>query len=143
MRFLPGTVGLTLLACASPTAHRTVVLDGAPVEIEIAFGETVAIQATPVLVRFVEVEQDSRCAADVVCVWQGTAGIELLLTDGSSPGETVVLHTGREPATVEFAGLALRLEEVTPYPERHDERIPLERYRARLLIESVGDDDAP
>ena len=46
--------------------------------IKIAFGETVT--AGNVILKFVEVLEDSRCPKDIVCVWAGRAKVKVAIS---------------------------------------------------------------
>ena len=81
----------------------------------LGLGETALVDG--LYVRFDAVAEESRCPADVVCVWMGNARVALATTTGGTRGwMPVVLNTGQEPRGVTVGGYALTLEELQPHP---------------------------
>ncbi|HVE79664.1 MAG TPA: hypothetical protein VNA89_12405 [Gemmatimonadaceae bacterium] len=70
-----------------------------------------------------DIESDSRCAVDVVCVWAGDAAVALRLDRGGQRAGTT-LHTTLEPKRVEYFGYDVALETVAP---PNDSRRPTEK----------------
>lgn len=66
-------------------------------------------------VWYVQLVAESRCPADVTCVWEGDAAVLLRAAAG---GHTIsdTVHTRLEPRTIAVAGYTLSLVEVHPYP---------------------------
>jgi hypothetical protein len=66
---------------------------------------------------------DSRCPADVVCVWMGDAAVRISAQAGrtSVDGE---LHTGLEPRSLSIGGYVVSLLGLTPYPGTGDSSTP-------------------
>jgi len=90
------------------------------------FGDALAI-------RFDAVTEDSRCPADVACVWEGNAQVALIV--GNSPEETAVLKLDSNPAfstEANHGGYLIRLIGLDPYP-RTDVAVP-DPYRATLEV---------
>jgi hypothetical protein len=70
-----------------------------------------------VQITFVEVRNDSRCAAEVVCAWAGNAEVVVLLQFPGAknlPPETV-LNTTLEPRSVGFAATQVTLDSLKPH----------------------------
>jgi hypothetical protein len=69
-------------------------------------------------VTFLRVLADSRCPADVICVWQGNAAIQLSVMRLGQPrtARRVVLNTGLEPFQAFVHEYRVTLSEVQPYP---------------------------
>jgi len=70
-----------------------------------------------VQVTFTKLVDESRCAANAICIWAGDASVALRFTkDGQS--QTVTLHTNSQggPTTTSFAGAEFRVIGLTPYP---------------------------
>ncbi len=97
-----------------------------PAVVVVQEGQRIALPAFEATLTFVEKTEDSRCAANVVCIWEGR--VKILLD---------VARSGQEPASFEMVGfvgaegnadakepgvvheaLSLRftLERVDPYP---------------------------
>jgi len=90
-------------------------------------GESAAIQSTGLQVSFREVVDDSRCPADVVCVWAGDAVVALEV--GSA---AVELRSNSAPET-SVGAYRIRLERVEPY-RYSDRAIAPGDYRAVLKV---------
>jgi hypothetical protein len=80
-------------------------------------------------IRFAAVAEDSRCPADVRCVWAGDARALFLLSRGGS----VELHTGVEPRSATIDGDTVTLRAVHPEP-RAGTSIPQASYSVDLLL---------
>ena len=94
-------------------------------------------------VRFDAVVEDLRCPREVLCVTAGTVQVGVTvaspnvrattyLLGGSTDDQGVLLPA---PAIV-HDGYTLRLEQVTPYPERADAPIPADGYSATFVVEA-------
>lgn len=82
-------------------------------------------------VFFDAVTEDSRCASDVVCVWEGRGQLRLVIRKGSE-SRTLLIST--VSPGIAF-GQTIRLIELSPYPAHADRRIDPRTYRATLIIE--------
>ncbi len=86
---------------------------------------------------FVDVSSDSRCPADVQCVWAGEAA---LLFEWTSPGRVtrvpLVAQPARGASTIP-GGFTLRLIELRPTP-RAGQAIAKSDYVATVVIEAAG-----
>ncbi len=89
-------------------------------------GQRIALSAHDATLTFVEKTEDSRCAANVVCIWEGRVKI---LLDVARSGQGSVSYelvgfvdvdgndSSSEPGLVhEALGLRFTLENVDPYP---------------------------
>lgn len=105
--------------------------------VDLPFGSNARLMGLDV--RFDGIEADSRCAADVQCIWAGEARAQLTVTPTGGTPASVVLsdHPAAEGATnrVVIAGVAFRLLVVKPYPQRAGEAIPDASYVIRILAE--------
>ncbi len=89
-------------------------------------GQRIALPAFDATLTFVEKTEDSRCAANVVCIWEGRVKILLDVArsgQGSATFELVgfVDADGNDPSSEpgvvhEALGLRFTLERVDPYP---------------------------
>jgi hypothetical protein len=87
-------------------------------------------------IKFVAVEDDSRCPADVKCVWVGNAAVRLDVSTSRRDGKSLTLNTSRSSALVgetQYQGYKLRLVELNPYP-RSDQKIAAGDYTVTLLV---------
>jgi hypothetical protein len=105
----------------------------------VAYGETIEIQETGLRLRFEDV-QESRCGADVTCIWAGDVRVTFLAERGGSeqrfamklPGLVSIPYDENVTATV--LGHRLKLIQVDPYPITSAPQ-GKEAYRAVLSIE--------
>ncbi len=120
LAMLLGLAGCAILDdndSAAPEAEDVVVLQE---------GQRIALPAFEATLTFVEKTEDSRCAANVVCIWEGRVKILLDVArsgQGSATFELVgfVDADGNDPSsepgvTREALGLRFTLERVDPYP---------------------------
>ncbi len=69
-------------------------------------------------ISFDEVVEDSRCPANVVCVWAGEAVIELTVTEADTSAVVrLSLRPGRVPSSQPRSeDISIRLTSLEPYP---------------------------
>jgi hypothetical protein len=104
-------------------------------EFKLTAGQQVTVKGTKLRIRFVAVENDSRCPKDVTCVWAGNAAVQLQLGSGRS-SKTVTLNTSKSPSFVsetEYRGYKVKLVDLSPYP-RSNRKIGRRDYTATLLV---------
>ena len=84
-----------------------------------------------------KVQDDSRCAVDVTCIWAGDAVAMVRLIPASGGEESKQLHINgapERPAQVERGDFVVKFVRLTPAP--HSQRpIRPEDYRATFVIE--------
>lgn len=85
-----------------------------------------------VLVRFVEVLEDSRCPKGVDCVWAGNAKIRLTVRAGDECA-TLQLNSALAPREAEWNGKSFSLVNLAPYPASGVEIEPSE-YIATISV---------
>jgi hypothetical protein len=117
---------LSPLVVAQPVASDPPVLSVfADTPFRLAPGESGTVSPYRATIRFDGVSQDSRCPADVVCVWAGRAVVHVTVfeADGTAHEEELTLVGGTSGrASVEVAGRAeaagfmLHLLQLSPYP---------------------------
>ena len=117
--------------------HSNSALEGVRLgrEFRLKVGRQVTVKATKLRIRFVAVENDSRCPSGVTCVWAGNAAVRLQLGTGRG-SKTVTLNTSKSPSFVgetEYQGYKVKLVELSPYP-RSDRKIGRRDYTATLLV---------
>lgn len=106
-----------------------------PFDVVLGIGEEILVDGI-FRVVFSDVSEDSRCAVDVVCVWEGNAAVVVGLTLGTGPTNPFTLNTALEPDSAEHGIYRVSLLELAPEP-RSDTPIVRESYRATLRIEAV------
>ncbi len=93
------------------------------VEFTLRRGETASIGGGALHVTFLAVGNDSRCPADVVCVWQGDAELHFRLASEESEAAAIVdtLHTELQPRAASYLGYTVTVNGLQPYPYSSDE----------------------
>lgn len=144
-RFLTRTASLAIcclvvfassgVRAANPHSNTTLESVRPGREFRLKVGRQVTVKGTKLRIRFVAVENDSRCPSDVTCVWAGNAAVRLQLGTGRG-SKTVTLNTSKGPSFVsesEYQGYKVKLVELSPYP-RSDRKIARRDYTATLLV---------
>ncbi len=105
----------------------------------LAGGQQVTVADSALTVRFDRVLEDSRCPAQVDCVWAGQARIALVVQSGGAPPQTVELSTyPASDATGPTAGVGMHsvtLRALDPYPQSPQDSPALQDYRATISID--------
>ena len=125
-----GTLALLLLASAcshAPTTPSAPI--GAPFRIGV--GQTVRLQSASVELGFDEVLEDSRCPADVVCVWAGTAKLKAWLSVNGSRRDIELKTFPREALAID--GFTIDVQALEPFPYSNV-RIDKRGYVATLVV---------
>ena len=128
-----------VLGCAlalrmnSAAANQTTARVGQ--EFSLKAGQQTKFEGTDLLVKFVTVQQDSRCPSNVNCVWAGNAEVAVdLLRDKCTTILTLNTHP-RPSASDEgkVGDLRIKLVKLDPYP-RSDQKISPSDYTATFLV---------
>lgn len=83
--------------------------------------------------------EDSRCPAGAVCVWEGNAGIRLLVTDPDEVMHKIELNTfAAFNADTILQDIEIKLVEVMPYPQ-FDQATKQQDYAVRLFLQWMTD----
>ena len=92
------------------------VQDSLPTELSLKAGEERAVAG--VKVGFREVRGDSRCPADVQCIWAGDATAVVMVSPGAGAGPSIefLLHTNDEPRWGDALGIRVTLMSLDPAP---------------------------
>jgi hypothetical protein len=106
-----------------------------PFEARVELGDEIVVDGI-FRIGFDDLTEDSRCPADVVCVWQGNAAVILGLTLGSGPTVPATVNTGVEPHSAVHGSYRVNLVGVMPAPVSTS---PIDRddYQAILRVERV------
>ena len=83
--------------------------------LHIPLGRSVSVDGGRLIVTFVAHGTDSRCPANVVCVWMGDIPVRILARSGNMTVERE-LHTGFEPRALTAGPYVVRVSGVLPYP---------------------------
>jgi hypothetical protein len=84
--------------------------------VKIGLGETVTFKKATV--KFLKVVEDSRCPADVNCIWEGQAIVLVEVTEIGKESRQVELFYGKKMYNVILSseGYSLKGMSLTPYP---------------------------
>jgi len=96
--------------------------------------QSTKIKSEDITITFLNVTADSRCPADVMCVWMGQADIELLVQKGDEES-SINLSIGGDSSPEEsiFDMYLIQLLELAPYPYS-SKVIQPDEYTATLKI---------
>jgi hypothetical protein len=113
MRLVVGFAVLLATSCSGSPARPAGPID---TNVTIALGQRAVIAPTAASVRFDSIIEDSRCPADVYCVWAGRAGAKLAVVIDASE-QPFELHSDPEATRAQSVG-DLRFEwiQLDPYP---------------------------
>ncbi|HEV7644676.1 MAG TPA: hypothetical protein VGO50_12085 [Pyrinomonadaceae bacterium] len=102
-------------------------------QMQLRVGQQKSMSKGKVRVKFISVTEDSRCPADVDCVWAGNAKVKIQVWVRG--GETKVFELGTNGGDKAGQADAYRVELVSLTPARHSKRkIRQNDYRATFSI---------
>jgi hypothetical protein len=99
----------------SPGASREIPSASVGDTLHIALGRSASVDGGRLLLSFIARGADSRCPANVVCVWMGDVAVRIAARAGSTTVERE-LHTGVEPRSLSLDGYVVTVVGVLPYP---------------------------
>jgi hypothetical protein len=73
---------------------------------------------------FEKVTEDSRCPADVQCIWAGDGVVAVTLQAPKSPAESRELHTQANGSQISYSDYTIKLSALAPYPRSSQEIRP-------------------
>lgn len=138
-----GILGALLLALAGcdeatgPEAARQDAVLTSTQEMTLRYGEEKAVGQSVVKLSFGQVNEDSRCPIDAMCVWAGNAQVELGIRAGMGPTYALRLNTTLEPRSTVWGGIRITLLEVQPAPRAGQTTKP-EDYSVKVRLEPEG-----
>lgn len=125
-------LAVLVLATAAASCGRTASSGGETCTLHV--GDRVDTQLNQTAIRFVGVSQDSRCPADVVCVWAGDAVVQLdLIQSGDSARVELHTNSAAGSTSVQHGPAILRLAELAPIA-RSSGPVPASEYVATLDV---------
>jgi hypothetical protein len=119
-------------ACSSHAAVEPQVTAVIGDTFQLRVGQQVSLDNQALRIAFESVPEDSRCPAQVTCVWAGNGRVGLRVTTGEQSAN-ISLNTTLEPRTVEVRGYQISLERLDPHPVT-TERVSPDRYVAQLKV---------
>jgi hypothetical protein len=135
-----GILGALLIALAAcdestgPEAARQDAVLTSGQEMTLRYGEEKAVGQSVVRLSFGQVNEDSRCPIDAVCVWAGNAQVELGIRAGMGPTYPLRLNTNLEPRSTVWSGIRITLLDVQPAPKASEPTKP-EDYSVKVKLE--------
>ena len=110
------TIVLLLSSCAGRLGEVKARLGE---EFSLHIGQSAIITEEDLRIKFVEVSEDSRCAKDVICIWEGKVTAVVEISIGGSSQQLNLSQPGLtdEPAMQTYRGYKLTYK-VVPYPEK-------------------------
>jgi len=82
-------------------------------QLELKNGEQKTTKTGRVTIKFLELIEDSRCPADVNCVWAGVARIKVRLSKNGKSAD-FELNTNQTDKPAVFRGLSVALKDLKP-----------------------------
>ena len=96
-------------------------------EFDLSPSQSAVVDNGAVTLTFVKVNEDSRCAADVQCVWAGDVAAALVVGTAGGEKTSTTIHTNLDPKST-IAG-SYKVEVVSVKPARQtNTTIPQENY---------------
>jgi len=86
-------------------------------------------------IKFLSVDEDSRCPVGVNCIWAGNAKIKIEVT-GKSSTKTFELNTNLEPQTVMMDCYAIEIESLLPAKDA-EKATDQKDYQVKLKIKNL------
>ena len=93
-----------------------------PEMVNIQIGEQKVTTTGKITVNFIEVMEDSRCPANVNCIWAGNARVKISLKRGRSSAKTFELNSTLDPRVIVFDCYEISFGGLTPRPGEEAER---------------------
>lgn len=69
-----------------------------------------------ITVRFVAIDSDSRCPANVNCIWAGNARVKISVWKGRKRATSFELNSMLDPKVATFEGYDIQFVDLTPHP---------------------------
>lgn len=125
-------VALFLGGCQNTSVNPQLKVYQLGEKFELIVGETALVDGENLKIKFLSVQEDSRCPMNAYCIWAGNATVGLGLQKVLSK-EEIVLNTYLEPKQVQYLEYEIELTWLAPYPPDR-ETIPQEDYIATLVV---------
>ena len=104
--------------------------------VELPYGREMVVTNGP-QIKFVELENDSRCATGVTCVWEGEAKVSISFKDANNTTTHTLTERGSSETKETIRGYEV-LFSVNPYPKA-GQVIAKEDYTLKLSVSKAGD----
>lgn len=132
---------LVLLGCwnvagGNGSAKRSTQVARLGREFKLRAQHQVMLHGESLQIKFVAVKEDSRCPADVQCVWAGNAAVQVEVGIRGRGKRSLVLNTNNRPSLDgenQYRGYKFKLVDLNPYP-RSSQNIAPRDYVVTLLV---------
>ncbi|MCK4661629.1 MAG: hypothetical protein KAT68_02085 [Bacteroidales bacterium] len=103
--------------------------------IELKYGQTVQIIDENILLKFNDVNEESRCPSGSQCIWQGQATVTIEIKNQEEIEYiSLTLRAGNDIINIgEYENYSIKLIKVAPYPEAGIE-IDYDNYIIKIII---------
>ena len=110
-------------------------------EFRVTVGQEIEIREEQLTVGFTSLLNDSRCPADVTCVWEGDAEILIQVRQANAEMAEFKLHTNqRFTQAGKYRRYVIQLVALNPYPRTDREKQPSDHI-ATLRVQKEGNAD--
>jgi hypothetical protein len=82
-------------------------------EVKLSSNKQTVDSGSKLTFKLIKVE-DTRCPADVNCVWSGNAIVKLSIAKGKSAAKMFELNTALEPKIISYQGYEITLKDLSP-----------------------------
>ncbi len=104
-------------------------------EFSLGIGQSIVITGEDLRIEFLEISEDSRCAKDVTCIWEGRVIAAVEISTDGSPQQVKLSQPGlTEQHAVEAYEEYQFTFKVEPYPEKAAIEIATDEYRLLLIV---------
>ena len=104
----------------------------------LKIGESMNISDHGIIIKFIDVIEDSRCPSDVVCFWEGTVALVVNIHFGvTNLGQSTLNKTNLHK--ISFMGYYIKYIDLKPYPIS-TEAIHKSNYNATFVVKQYGID---
>lgn len=128
--------GCGLVAVQSCASVDTLVVAQPGVAFSLPVGKTAALRGSATRLTFNQVREDSRCPANAVCVWEGDAKIEVIITRNGAAAESRVMSITPPNNELRTGNLHIRFVGLAPYPGTTPENVP-RAYVAEFVVDEM------
>ena len=122
-------VGLAA-ALMSSACGKSLVSPETSHDLDVKYGATVVVPGDTTTIRFLDVPEDSRCPANVQCLWAGEAVTQFVL--GGNQLITLTLGVNPASASITTRTVRITLTALKPAPSVAGEELDKSKYVASL-----------
>jgi hypothetical protein len=69
-----------------------------------------------ITIKFVAIEEDSRCPEGTTCVWAGNARVKITVSKGRKKAQTFSLNSTLSPTSITYEGYDIAFVDLVPHP---------------------------